>query len=84
MNDHKPNVRELLDRTVKYSVRIMRLYRALQRDSGSKAIARQLLRAGTSVGANLHEAQGAQSKAEFVAKTYIALRKLGKPPIGFE
>ena len=42
----------------------------------------QLLRAGTSIGANNAEACNAISKADFKSKSYIALRKLGSPSIG--
>ena len=41
----------------------------------SRTLAKQLLRAGTSVGANLEEAQGGQSKADFISKNAIALKE---------
>jgi four helix bundle protein len=60
------------DRTVAYSVRVIRLYRVLARDSAGRVIARQLLRSATSIGANVHEAQAGQSRADFIAKMSIA------------
>jgi four helix bundle protein len=41
----------------------------------SRVLANQLLRAGTSIGANVEEAQAGQSRADFVAKTYIACKE---------
>ena len=42
------------------------------KDDVGRVLGRQLLRSGTSVGANVHEAQGAQSKADFIAKMSIS------------
>jgi len=53
----------------------MRLYRALPRDEGARVVGRQLLRSGTSVGANYRAACRARSKAEFVAKLSIVLEE---------
>jgi four helix bundle protein len=41
----------------------------------SRTLATQLLRSGTSIGANVEEAQGSQSRADFVAKSYIACKE---------
>jgi len=60
------------ERTIAYAVRVVQLYRALARDSAGRVIARQLLRSATSVGANIHEAQAGQSRADFIAKMSIA------------
>lgn len=62
----------IVDRSSAYSLRIIKLYRAIERDSVGRILGQQLLRSGTSIGANAHEAQGAQSKADFVAKMSIA------------
>ena len=58
----------------KLAVRIVRLHLYL-REKGETVIAKQLLRAGTSIGANNSEAQCAQSRADFVAKMNIALKE---------
>ena len=63
---------DIAERTVAYSLRIIKLYRALEKDSVGRILGKQLLRSGTSIGANTHEAQGAQSKADFIAKMSIA------------
>lgn len=54
----------------------MELCRALDQTPGvSRTLANQLLRAGTSIGANVEEAQGGQSRADFIAKSYIACKE---------
>ena len=64
---------EIVERSFKYSLRIIRLYRELEKDNSvGQVLGKQLLRSGTSIGANVHEAQGAQSKADFIAKMSIA------------
>ena len=70
--DKKVDKPDILERTIAYSLRIIKVYRELERDSVGRVIGKQLLRSGTSIGANVHEAQGGQSKADFVAKMSIA------------
>lgn len=66
-NDHG-----IEERTIAFSLRMINLFRAIENDSVGRIIGKQLLRSATSVGANVHEAQGAQSKADFIAKMSIA------------
>lgn len=64
------------ERTFAFSVRLVRLCELLDATPGvSRTIGRQLLRAGTSIGANVEEAHGGQSRADFVAKMYIACKE---------
>jgi len=57
-------------------VRVVKLCRHLEeRPGASRTLAKQLLRAGTSIGANLEEAQSGQSKADFIGKNAIALKE---------
>jgi four helix bundle protein len=72
MRSEKP---EILERSIAYSLQIINLYRMLEKDSVGRVLGRQLLRAGTSIGANIHEAQGGQSKADFIAKLSIAYKE---------
>lgn len=65
----KPDIRE---RTFSFALRIVRLVRALGSDLASQGIARQVLRSGTSVGANVEEAQGSHSRADFARRMNIA------------
>jgi four helix bundle protein len=60
--------RELIDRTKKFALRIIKLVGALPRTIEGRSIAGQLMRSGTSVAANYRAACRARSKAEFIAK----------------
>lgn len=64
----------IVERTIAYSVRIVRLYQELEKTGAGRVLGRQLLRSGTSVGANVHEAQGAQTRLDFIAKIYVACK----------
>lgn len=67
---------DIRERTFEFAVRIVRLCRELEREAGvSRTLANQLLRSGTSVGANIEEGQGSQSRADFVSKTSIACKE---------
>jgi four helix bundle protein len=75
MSDNEPPY-DVTERTVAYALRIIKLYRHIQNDSVGHILGKQLLRSGTSVGANVHEAQGAQSRADFIAKLSIAQKEI--------
>ncbi len=59
---------ELRKRTKAFALRIIRLYRALPRNTEAQVIGKQVLRSGTSVGANYRAVCRARSQAEFVAR----------------
>lgn len=60
-------------RTFAFATRIVRLCQSLDAEPGvSRTLANQLLRSGTSTGANVAEAQGGHSRADFLAKLSIA------------
>ena len=64
---------DIEDRTFAFAVRVVRLCQSLDEKPGtSRTLANQLLRSGTSIGANVAEAQGGQSRADFTAKMAIA------------
>jgi four helix bundle protein len=65
----------ITDRTFDFSVRVVSLCRELSRNAVNRILGTQLLKAGTSIGANVEEAQAAQSKPDFVSKTAIALKE---------
>ena len=67
---------ELAERLLDFSVRIIRLCSALPKDSVGVHIGNQLLKCGTSPGANYEEARGAESKADFIHKLGIVLKEL--------
>jgi four helix bundle protein len=62
------NEDELKQRTKQFSLRVMRLVAALPKSVEGKAIGNQLVRCGTSVGANYRAACRGRSKSEFIAK----------------
>src|SRR5690606_19079910 len=67
--------RQLKDRTLQFGLRIMRLVDALPQTSAGRAIGNQLVRSGTSVGANYRAACRGRSKAEFIAKLGIVVEE---------
>ena len=67
--------RQLKDRTLQFGLRIMRLVDALPQSSAGRAIGNQLVRSGTSVGANYRAACRGRSKAEFIAKLGIVVEE---------
>lgn len=58
-----------------FAVRIVKLSKHLNTAKKEYVLSRQLLRAGTSIGANIAEAEQAQSKADFISKMNIALKE---------
>lgn len=64
----------MLKKSKAFALRIVRLYKYL-REHKESVIAKQMLRAGTSIGANIAESRYAQSKADFTSKLQIALKE---------
>ena len=62
---------DFIQRTFEFSVRVVRMVRALPRDPVTRELGRQVLRSGTSVGANARAAKRGRSAAEFAAKLGI-------------
>ena len=62
------------NKTIEFSVRLIGLYKELIQNK-EFIISRQLLRSGTSIGANVHEAASAQSRKDFISKMSIALKE---------
>lgn len=63
---------DIAERTFRFSVRVIRVARAIERTQVGGVVARQLIRSGTSVGANVEEAQGGHTKKEFARRMNIA------------
>ena len=63
------------EKSKQFALRIINLYRYLCDNQKEYILSKQLLRSGTSIGANIREAAYGQSKADFYAKMYIALKK---------
>ena len=69
----KDNV--ILGKSFKFAVRIVKLYKYLCTTKKEYILSKQLLRCGTSIGANVNEAQAGQSKADFISKMSIASKE---------
>jgi four helix bundle protein len=67
---------QLSERFLSYAAHVVKLSTLLRRTATGREIAGQLLRAGTSSGANYEEARGAQSRADFLHKLQIVLKEL--------
>lgn len=63
------------DKSKLFAIRIVKLYRYLCSEKKEYILSKQLLRSGTSIGANVVEAQAAISKKEFLAKMYISFKE---------
>lgn len=62
----------LVDLSMDFSVKVVKLCETIK---GKSVLTNQILRSGTSIGANIHEANYAQSRADFVSKMQIALKE---------
>jgi four helix bundle protein len=74
MKDEEKN--DLVERTTEFALRIVRMFVALPKSEEARVLGKQVLRSGTSVGANYREAQRARSQAEFIAKIGDCLKEL--------
>ena len=63
------------NKSFRFAVRIVKLYQYLREEKKEYVLSKQLLRCGTSIGANVSEAQRGQSKPDFYAKIAIALKE---------
>ena len=63
------------DKSFAFAIRIVKLYKYLVAEKKEYALSKQLLRCGTSIGANIEEGIGGQSKKDFIAKLSIAYKE---------
>ena len=75
---------DLGDRTKEFAIRVVRFYSNLPKSTEAQVLGKQVLRSGTSVGANYREACRARSKAEFIAKMGDCLKVLDESSYWFE
>ena len=72
----KEKPRDIKERTFSFALEIVRLCQKLEKQSDVyRTVGRQLLRSGTSIGANVEESQAGQSRADFISKYAIALKE---------
>lgn len=69
----KDNV--IVEKTKAFALRIIKLYRYLREEKNEHVLSKQVLKSGTSIGANVKEAVRGQTKADFYAKMNIALKE---------
>ena len=65
----------LADKSLAFAIRIVNCVKFLRFDKSEHVMSKQILRSGTSIGANIYEAAYAQSKADFVSKLSISLKE---------
>ena len=65
----------LQEKSLQFAARIVKLHRYLCKEKHEATISKQIIRSGTSIGANINEATYGVSKADFVAKLHIALKE---------
>lgn len=65
----------LVDKSIAFASRIIKLHRYLIKTKKETIISKQIVRSGTSIGANINEANYGQSKADFISKMHIALKE---------
>ena len=65
----------VVQKSYAFSLRCVRLYKYLCSRDGNYIIGKQLLRSGTSIGANVREALRAQTRPDFITKLYVALKE---------
>ncbi len=63
------------EKSFDFAIRVVNLYKHLSNNKSEYILSKQLLKSGTSIGANVSEAQKAQSKADFHTKMTIALKE---------
>lgn len=74
--DGEGRPREIRERAFVFACRIVKLHQYLVKEGGAgRSLGGQVLRSGTSIGANLEEADAGQSRADFVSKCNIALKE---------
>ena len=77
MEENTVNEREnpILDKSYAFALAIVKMVRIIQAEHKEYVLTRQLLRSGTSIGANISEATAAQTKKDFTAKMSIASKE---------
>jgi four helix bundle protein len=68
--------KDIQERTLNFRIRIVKLCKFLRENGGTGYdLSKQLIRSGTTIGANVEEAQNAESKADFIHKMTISLKE---------
>ena len=65
----------LIDKSIDFAARIVKLNKFLNEDKKEHIISKQIIRSGTTIGANINESQFGNSKSDFIAKLHISLKE---------
>ena len=65
----------VMEKSMEFAVRIVKLYKYMSEEKQEYVLSKQLLRSGTSIGANVREGIYGQSKKDFISKMHIALKE---------
>ena len=74
----------LQDKSLLFAVRCVNMYRYLTNEKKEYVLSKQMLRSGTSIGANITESRNAQGDADFISKLSIALKEADESAYWFE
>ncbi len=75
MSDWKKKENPIRDKSYAFALEVVKLSKVLQDESKEFVLSKQILRSGTSIGAQIREAEHAQSRADFIHKMSIALKE---------
>ena len=75
MKEYKERGNLVYQKSKAFAIRVVKLYQYLCEQHREYVLSKQLLRSGTSIGANISEAQGGISKRDFLSKLYISLKE---------
>ena len=81
MNDEEQKPPDLSERTKVFALRVIKMFSAPPNTEVAGVLGKQVLRSGSSIGANYREAHRARSKAEFIAKIGDCLKELDEPSV---
>ncbi len=71
----KTNKNTILEKSFDFALLVIEIYNYLSKEKKEFVLSRQLLRSGTSIGANIHESLSAESRNDFVHKLAISLKE---------
>lgn len=84
MNDNNTQRKDTRYRVQQYAIQVIKLIDALPKDAATQILAKQLLRAATSIGANIIEAQASSSKKDFINFFHHALKSANESLFWFK
>jgi four helix bundle protein len=73
MNENKDNI--IVKKSYSFALEVIKIYKCLINERKEYVLSKQLLRSGTSIGANVHEAIASESKKDFIHKLAIAVKE---------